>query len=84
MDLGIKDVEELIAQWREKAAAIAAEMQVLKNAGAIVGDDLMRHSVELWEMKAICLQRCVIDLQQLVVDRQCEAMRVLEEKRANV
>ena len=76
-------VEDRIKRWGAECDAIAAERLVLQNASEILGDDLLKHSIELWDMKMIRLQRCVIDLQGVVMDVNCERMRELERANAD-
>lgn len=72
-------IEDQLKRWGSECDVIDAERQILRNAHAILGDDLLKHSIELLDMKMLRLQRCIIDLQGVVMDLNCEAMRALEE-----
>ena len=66
-------VEEQIKRWLAECDTIDAERRVLQNASAILGDDMLKHSIELWDMRMVRLQRCVIDMQGVVMALNCEA-----------
>ena len=75
-------IEEQIKRWRDECAVIDAERQALLNADAVLGGDLLKPSIALWDMRMVRLQRCVIDLQGVVAELNRDAIRELE--RANV
>lgn len=70
-------IEELLKRWGEECATIEAERQVLQNASEILGDDLLKHSIELWDMKKVRLQQCAIDVQGVIIRLNCEREREL-------
>lgn len=76
-------MEEQIKRWGAECDSIDAERRVLRHASAILGDDLLKHSIELWDMKMVRLQRCMIDLQGVVMDVNFERMRELERANSN-
>ena len=57
----------LVEKWKTECFELDMETKVLRSASDIVGGDTLKHSIELWQMKNIRLQRCVIEAQHLML-----------------
>lgn len=61
------ELHNLLKKWEEEITRTLNEIETLEKSQLIVGDELLKHSIELWAMKSVRLQRCAIELEQVML-----------------